>query len=388
MRIKALLFLLVGVAGCSADPTGSSGEAWTSGTPACGSVIASWNGINAYSNGKCFGNVACTNCDGQGFSVHTSSNGQTAYGGAWQCVELVTRAFDTKFGVWLSNNAGSPLCKSANGTAGLTVYGPGYHDTSPPEPVAGDALVWNYNGGIGHTALVTGNSSSSVSYMEQNWGSTTGYAGTGTTPWNGSNFGAPSDSLGGFTPACWIHANANTTGTCVYGNGLYCGGDGVTGDARTLYTCSNGSLTVDQVCGVSCVHNPPHVNDACAPCPNGDGSYCGGHGVGSDPSTLYMCKSGQVTPLEACEHGCEHGSTGDQCTSFTPMSSPNRVDVPAPAATTPTSPETPASSGGCNTAGASGDPSLLLLGLALALQRKRACVPTQPLPTTRRANER
>ena len=108
---------------------------------------------------------------------------------------------------------------------------------------------------------------------------------SGSTSWSGSNFGAPSDSLGGFTPACWIHVNANTVGTCPYGNGLYCGGDGVTGDPDTLYTCTGGVLTVDTVCAIGCTHMPNYVNDKCAACPKGDGT-CGGAGVGAGPSSF------------------------------------------------------------------------------------------------------
>jgi hypothetical protein len=367
MRQIFLPPLFVGLfAACSSVDGGavteSSSEAWTTGTPACGAVIASWNGINAYSNGKCFGNVNCTNCDGAGFSVHTSSsNGQLAYGGAWQCVELVTRTFDSKYKIWLSNNAGTPLCNSAAATSGLTV-----HYGSGPEPIAGDALVWNYNGGIGHTA--------------QNWGSPTGYAGTGSTPWNGSNFGAPSDSTGGFTPECWIHVNANTTGTCVYGNGLYCGGNGVTGDADTLYTCTNGVLTVDQVCGVSCTHNPKYVNDACAPCPNGDGTYCGGTaGVGKDPRTVYLCKNAQVTALETCSFGCGHMAStstdawNDGCLGLTANQSAIAPAPAAPAATTTPTPHPSTQSSGCNAGGvpSSGAGNALLALLGLTFIRRR-----------------
>ena len=307
-------------AACSAgerpgERIGRVGEAWTNGIPACGTAIGSWAGVTAYSNGSCFGNINCINCDGQGFAVHTSSNGAKAYGGAWQCVELVTRYLDTTYGIWLSNDAGSPLCNSAKSTGGLTVYGPGYVDNGPPEPVAGDALVWNYGGGGGHTALVTGTNGATIDYLEQNWGNTTGYAGTGTTSWNGSNFGAPSDSLGGFTPVCWIHANANGAATCPYGNGLYCGGNGVKGDASTLYECTGGMLTVAQACSLGCQHEPQGQNDNCMPCPRGDGLYCGGHGIPGLVGTLYACKAGTLSPSTTCADGCvaEPSGQNDQC---------------------------------------------------------------------------
>lgn len=175
---------------------------------------------------------------------------------------------------------------------------------------------------------------------------------------------------------CWIHANANTTGTCVYGNGLYCGGDGVTGNAQTLYDCTNGALTVVQTCGVSCVHNPPGVNDACASCPNGDGTYCGGHGVGTDPSTLYQCKGTDVTPIEQCTVGCSHSTSGktDACVSATDAPPPTGVvDQQAPAATPPSSNPPGPSSGGCSASPSRSDgwSSMWLACAVLAMRRGR-----------------
>jgi hypothetical protein len=375
------------------ENVGHVGQSWTQGTPACGTAIGSWGIVTAYSNGSCFGNINCTNCDGQGFTVHTSSNGAKAYGGAWQCVELVTRYFDATYGIWLSNNAGTPLCNSAVSTSGLTVYGGGYNNNSPPEPVAGDALVWNYGGGGGHTALVTGSNGSTISYLEQNWGNTTGYAGTGTTPWSGSNFGAPSDSLGGYSPVCWIHVKANGAATCPYGNGLYCGGNGVKGDSSTLYQCTNGSVTVVEACGLGCQHEPQGQNDQCAPCPKGDGLYCGGDGVPGSASTLYACKGGAVSVSSVCSYGCQAEPSGqnDKCldaaspdAGVATDSGPNR-DAAAAADTGVTNgsdsdaswPDTAASggSGGCamtsdRAASAEGVPLLVGLAVGAALRRR------------------
>jgi hypothetical protein len=52
-------------------------------------------------------------------------------------------------------------------------------------------------------------------------------------------------------------------GTCGSGNGVYCGGDGVTGDSRALYDCTNGTLTVLAVCDTQCVHAPAGSPDYC-----------------------------------------------------------------------------------------------------------------------------
>lgn len=56
--------------------------------------------------------------------------------------------------------------------------------------------------------------------------------------------------------------------------------------------------------------------DACpAPaigCPEGNGLYCGGHGVGGNSGTLYSCTDGKLGVAEACSAGCQdHGKGGD-----------------------------------------------------------------------------
>ena len=46
------------------------------------------------------------------------------------------------------------------------------------------------------------------------------------------------------------------------GDGDYCGGDGVAGDADTLYTCSGGTRASSQLCSAGCLVNPDG-SDAC-----------------------------------------------------------------------------------------------------------------------------
>jgi hypothetical protein len=48
-------------------------------------------------------------------------------------------------------------------------------------------------------------------------------------------------------------------------DGKYCGGDGIGGDAGTLYTCQGGMAASTQVCGGGCKWNPPGTPDACNP---------------------------------------------------------------------------------------------------------------------------
>ncbi|MBI5242229.1 MAG: phosphodiester glycosidase family protein [Elusimicrobia bacterium] len=50
---------------------------------------------------------------------------------------------------------------------------------------------------------------------------------------------------------------------CSSGNGYYCGGDGVLGDAKTLFFCSKGALTQSKKCPKRCVVMPPGRDDRC-----------------------------------------------------------------------------------------------------------------------------
>ena len=102
---------------------------------------------------------------------------------------------------------------------------------------------------------------------------------------------------------------------CPNGNGLYCGGHGVGGTTGTLYQCTNGSLSVSKVCGVSCTSEPAGTNDVCAPCPAGNGLYCGGHGIGGSTGTLYECADGLISVSSVCAHGCisEPAGQDDAC---------------------------------------------------------------------------
>jgi hypothetical protein len=51
---------------------------------------------------------------------------------------------------------------------------------------------------------------------------------------------------------------------CAYGDGDYCGGNGVTGDAGTLYRCTSGTKTVKATCANGCVKMSAGTNDHCA----------------------------------------------------------------------------------------------------------------------------
>lgn len=108
---------------------------------------------------------------------------------------------------------------------------------------------------------------------------------------------------------------------CPYGDGLYCGGDGVMGDVKTLYYCTGaGKLAVQAVCLNGCQPNPPYLNDqcvggGCGVCPYGDGLYCGGNPIAGDPDTLYDCEGGCVSVVQTCQAGCHVNPPGvhDNC---------------------------------------------------------------------------
>jgi hypothetical protein len=111
------------------------------------------------------------------------------------------------------------------------------------------------------------------------------------------------------------------TGDCV-GAGLYCGGDQMSGDPSSLFTCPGAGLapSAQQACPHGCQVNPPGTNDECASagatCPGG-GDYCGGDVISGDPNTLYHCDSVGSAPSssEPCSNGCSIQPSGsnDYC---------------------------------------------------------------------------
>lgn len=104
---------------------------------------------------------------------------------------------------------------------------------------------------------------------------------------------------------------------CSYGNGNYCGGNGVEGDTDSLYLCENGEVTLIEACSNGCLAAPPGEQDTCVSateCPSGNGNYCGGNGVGGEVDSLYACADGELTLIEACNSGCEAAPPGENDT--------------------------------------------------------------------------
>jgi len=107
-------------------------------------------------------------------------------------------------------------------------------------------------------------------------------------------------------------------------NGYYCGGNGVSGDANTLYQCSNGTLSVAEVCQYGCQPMAAGTDDVCKSSGGGgsmscagaaSGYYCGGNGVSGNANTLYLCSSGVLTVVQVCANGCQPMPAGydDKC---------------------------------------------------------------------------
>jgi hypothetical protein len=63
-------------------------------------------------------------------------------------------------------------------------------------------------------------------------------------------------------PEDWLGVSSATT-ECAYGDGYYCGGNGVSGDSSTLYLCAGGSASVYEACASGCAAQPGGVDDWC-----------------------------------------------------------------------------------------------------------------------------
>ncbi len=99
---------------------------------------------------------------------------------------------------------------------------------------------------------------------------------------------------------------------CVAG-AYYCGGDKLAGDPETLYQCNGGGVPLARG---RCTHGcevRPTEDDACLGGPERcieGGLYCGGNEVAGDPRTLYRCSGGEgVAPMQ-CANGCAIGPAG------------------------------------------------------------------------------
>jgi hypothetical protein len=153
--------------------------------PGCGRVLGVWDGTIAYSNGKDTGTAS--SCAGVG-----------RYGEQYQCVELVMRYFDTRFGLSWPGNA-AQLLENAP-TRDVDVY----YNGSATMPVPGDFIVWT-DFEFGHTALVTAVTTSAITILQQNISDAGAWA---TLPISGGRIHGP-QGWGWIDPAGWGHAKVN-----------------------------------------------------------------------------------------------------------------------------------------------------------------------------------
>jgi surface antigen len=259
--------------------------------PACGTVLSTFQGVNAYSNGVNTGTGR--SCAGVG-----------THGLQYQCVELAMRFFKVKYGVphW-SGNANT-LLAGASRRAGMDVYR--NSDAAHP-PVPGDMIVWT-TAPFGHVAIVTAVTSNSVSIIEQNVNA----AGRARLSYDGRTVGGR--GVGRARPAGWIHARANRF-THVDGQAWSCDDSRFGGDQ--LWTCSGSSLNkcvngvpVAQACGNGCDINPAGTDDTCkAEWSCQDSEFAGRQVWTCEGNSRYRCENG-VVQKEACAQECQVQAAG------------------------------------------------------------------------------
>ena len=125
-----------------------------------GTVVGSFNGITAYSNGS---NKNVSGLYNYMNSVNT--------GMKWQCVEYAQRYYYLIYGIDINpyfSNANSFYDSSNASSAGLTIYPNGRN--TPPQ--VGDIICSN-GGENGHVAIVREVGSNYIKVIQQNWSNTT-----------------------------------------------------------------------------------------------------------------------------------------------------------------------------------------------------------------------
>ena len=172
------------------------------------------------------------------------------------------------------------------------------------------------------------------------------YSSTGSVPGIAGN--VDEDTFNGDLAALQkLVANGQPADPCAgLTDGKYCGGDGITGDKNTLFTCKGGLVATEEACSGGCKYNPPGTPDACnPPAPAADGG---------------------TTPPAA---GADGGTTGGPSPEGNGATGSNAGGSAGSAS----EPATPAG-GGCSMSGAPGSSplALALLLLALAFRRRRA----------------
>jgi hypothetical protein len=245
--------------------------------PGCGSVLVSFDGTDAKSNGEDTGTG--NSCAGSG-----------AFGLQYQCVELVMRHFMRKWGLSWRGHAKALLDNAPR--ASVDVYSNG--DAAHP-PVPGDMIVWT-GGDYGHVVLVTNVSATEVEAIEQN------YCGSGRLrmPYSGGRVGARRP--GGAEPAGWAHAKANTASGVappISTPPVSC--DGSASGMSSVWTC-----TADRSSRQRCVGGAVQTEACPAPCetrPAGQDDLCGAAAPVCGASGQACCAGSSCSAGLACQSG-------------------------------------------------------------------------------------
>lgn len=149
------------------------------------------------------------------------------------------------------------------GKGGTAAYYARYYDVSERfNPTvrypAGTLLIRNYRNNVdqGHVAVVT-----ETGHVLHSFANCYGCSAPGVN----ASYTVAQSHAGYYyelavRPANWLGAGSIN---CAYGDGLYCGGNGVSGATNTLYRCSAGSRTLVRVCASGCVARAAGVDDAC-----------------------------------------------------------------------------------------------------------------------------
>jgi hypothetical protein len=258
---------------------------------ACGTVLGSFDGTDAYSNG---GDT----------STGYSCAGYGTYGLQYQCVELVQRHFKTHWGLSWSGNAKDLLNNAPKSDVAVYFNGDGAHP-----PVPGDMIVWT-KGTWGHVALVTSVHDGGIEILEQNVKGN----GKATLTWDGSTIGARWNN---WVPAGWAHAKANDQG----GGGGGAGGAGGSGGSGGAGGGSGGAGGAGGSGGSGGAGGgsggaggSSGVDWSCA-----DSSYNGQQYWTCSGGDIYKCENG-VAVKQSCADGCNVNALGtdDTCKSAAP----------------------------------------------------------------------
>lgn len=152
LRFVTLTSLLVLTSHCS-EPQNSS--ELSSNTNFCGAELGEFGGVVAYSNGEKTGT-------GQGCDRSKEAN---KYGIAYQCVELVARYFNVKYG--------APYSKTCNASDCIRSFFNNYPDefrvisnSTSIQPQSGDAIF--FRGNPGHTGIITRVTETGITFLHQN----------------------------------------------------------------------------------------------------------------------------------------------------------------------------------------------------------------------------